>query len=94
MRPIANVVLLGWLLLAGCNGAETQGELSQEQAIEIARNHISRHGVRLDHTRPLVRDNGSTWTVRFEPPPDQLGGGSQAEIDKQTGRVISARAEQ
>lgn len=93
MKPVTKF-LFSALLLTGCQRAP-QGELTPEEAIELARGPADRiPGNDLSITRPVVRDGGTIWIVRFEPPEGMSGGAVQVEIDKSTRRIISAMAEQ
>jgi hypothetical protein len=94
MRPAATPALLTVLALTGCHQAP-QGELTREEAIELAREYAAREmpGTNLAGP-PVVRESPSAWIVRFDPPAGFAGGATQVEIDKRTRHVIKAFGEQ
>lgn len=93
MRITISILLAG-IALAGCRATRSH-EVTREEAIEIARGPAdSIPGNDLAATHPVVRDGGPIWIVRFERSDGASGGSVQVDVDKQTGRVISAMAEQ
>jgi hypothetical protein len=94
MRLTSKLTFLAALLLTGCQRAP-QGELTREEAIELAREYAAREmpGTNLAGP-PVVRESLSAWIVRFDPPAGFAGGATQVEIDKRTRHVTKAFGEQ
>lgn len=78
-----------FLMLAGCQGAASQREIRENEAIAIADRHFARTlpQVPRNMLRAVAVGQGATWRVDYYPPEGSFGG-TTIVVDKRSGRVV------
>jgi NTF2 fold immunity protein len=83
------------VLIAAAACAGERQDMTREEAVAAADAYVQeKFSTDTDRIRPTIYDRGETWLIKYQLPPDAIGGAPTVEIDKKSRQVVSAFSEQ